>query len=162
VWSRGWRIRPDDCCRDVCAPLESGTRRHAKERHVCATRWEAGQKSLCDNSVLRVIPRSPPFLVADDEESRTALKTLRARFLAAMKMGTPSPGPRRLMKARSWATLSPKGGEGRFSIFIHSGEPKDHEVCARNGTLNEVFTRTQSLALPLPRANRPALVRNPG
>jgi hypothetical protein len=29
-----------------------------------------------------VIPRSPPFLVADDEESRIALKVLRARFLA--------------------------------------------------------------------------------
>jgi hypothetical protein len=50
-------------------------------------------ESLCDNPSLRVIPRSPPFLVADDdpspegfgpqgEESRTALKTLRARFLS--------------------------------------------------------------------------------
>jgi hypothetical protein len=29
-----------------------------------------------------VIPRSPPFLVADDEESRIALKEPRARFLA--------------------------------------------------------------------------------
>ena len=34
---RGWRIRPDVSCRDVCAPLGSGKRRHAKERHVCAT-----------------------------------------------------------------------------------------------------------------------------
>jgi len=32
--------------------------------------------------VWRVIPRSPPFLLADDEESRIVLKTLRARFLA--------------------------------------------------------------------------------
>ena len=38
--------------------------------------------SLCDNSSSRVIPRSPPFLVADDEESRTGLKILRARFLS--------------------------------------------------------------------------------
>jgi hypothetical protein len=26
----------------------------------------------------------------------------------------------------------PQGGEGRFSIFIYSGEPKDHDVFARN------------------------------
>src|SRR5208337_2811403 len=32
--------------------------------------------------VWRVIPRSPPFLLADDEESRIGLKTLRARFLS--------------------------------------------------------------------------------
>jgi hypothetical protein len=31
-----------------------------------------------------------------------------------MKMGTPSPGPRRLMKTPSWATLSPKGERGGF------------------------------------------------
>ena len=37
-------------------------------------------KSLCDNPSLRVIPRSPPFLVADDEESRTALNIRIARF----------------------------------------------------------------------------------
>ena len=29
----------------------------------------------------------------------------------------------------------PQGGEGRFSIFIHRGEPKDHEVFARNDRL---------------------------
>ncbi len=33
-----------------------------------------------------VIPRSPPFLLADDEESRIVLKTLRARFLAPLGM----------------------------------------------------------------------------
>ena len=33
-----------------------------------------------------VIPRSPPSLLADDEESRTALKILRARFLAPLGM----------------------------------------------------------------------------
>jgi len=38
--------------------------------------------SLCESPTLRVIPRSPPFLLADDEESRIALKTLRARFLS--------------------------------------------------------------------------------
>jgi hypothetical protein len=37
-------------------------------------------------SVAPVIPRSPPFLLADDEESRTVLKTLRARFLAPLGM----------------------------------------------------------------------------
>jgi hypothetical protein len=39
-------------------------------------------KSLCGSSSSRVIPRSPAFLVADDEESCTALKILRARFLS--------------------------------------------------------------------------------
>jgi len=49
-------------------------------------------EGLCDDPSLRVIPRSPPLLLANDdpspegfgpqgEESRTALKTLRARFL---------------------------------------------------------------------------------
>jgi len=32
----GWRIRTDALCRYVCAPVAD--RRHAKERHVCATR----------------------------------------------------------------------------------------------------------------------------
>ena len=36
---RGWRIiRPDACCRDVCASLASEGGRHAEERHVYATR----------------------------------------------------------------------------------------------------------------------------
>ncbi len=34
---RGWRIRSDACCGDVCASWASERRRHAKERHVCAT-----------------------------------------------------------------------------------------------------------------------------
>jgi len=38
---------------------------------------QAAEKPVCP-----VIPRSPPFLLADDEESRTALRILRARFLA--------------------------------------------------------------------------------
>jgi len=57
----------------------------------------AGLKSLCENPSMRVIPRSPPLLLADDdpspegfgpqdEESRTALKTLGARFLAPLGM----------------------------------------------------------------------------
>ena len=33
-------------------------------------------RSLHNNPVLRVIPRSPPLLLADDEESRSALKML--------------------------------------------------------------------------------------
>jgi hypothetical protein len=37
---------------------------------------------LCESPNLRVIPRSPPLLLADDEESRTVLKILTARFLA--------------------------------------------------------------------------------
>jgi len=36
--NRGWRIRPDACCRDVCASSTSERRIHVKERHVCATR----------------------------------------------------------------------------------------------------------------------------
>jgi hypothetical protein len=35
---RAWRIRDDDLCRQVCAPIESKKHRHAEERHVCATR----------------------------------------------------------------------------------------------------------------------------
>ena len=45
--------------------------------HLAPETWQAEKKSVC-----RVIPRSPPFLLADDEESRTGLKILRARFLA--------------------------------------------------------------------------------
>jgi hypothetical protein len=47
------------------------------------------QGRLCENPSLRVIPRSPPFLLADDEESCTALKILRARFLpfAPLRVG---------------------------------------------------------------------------
>jgi len=35
---RGWRIRPDACCRDVCACLASASEkpRRAQEWHVCA------------------------------------------------------------------------------------------------------------------------------
>ena len=33
----GWRIRPDACCRDVCASSAPEGRRHAEERHVRAT-----------------------------------------------------------------------------------------------------------------------------
>jgi hypothetical protein len=32
----------------------------------------------------------------------------------------------------------PQGGEGRFSIFVYSGEPKDHDVFARN---DRVFSK---------------------
>jgi hypothetical protein len=58
--------------------------------------------SLCENPNLHVIPRSPPFLVADDEESRIALKRLRARFLAPLGMAGLSAFSHRLL-----------GGEGR-------------------------------------------------
>ena len=33
----------------------------------------------------------------------------------------------------------PQGGEGRFSIFIYSGEPKGHDVFARNDSLGAFF-----------------------
>ena len=35
---------------------------------------------------MHVIPKSPPFILADDEESRSALEILRARFLAPLGM----------------------------------------------------------------------------
>jgi hypothetical protein len=41
----GWRIRRDVFCRDVCAPPMG--RRHAKKRHVCATR-EGDRRQAAD------------------------------------------------------------------------------------------------------------------
>ena len=39
-------------------------------------------QQAAEKLVWPVIPRSPPFLLAEDDESRIGLKTLRARFLA--------------------------------------------------------------------------------
>jgi hypothetical protein len=49
-------------------------------------RRKGGALQATGKPVSRVIMRSPPFLLADHEESRTALKVLRARFLAALGM----------------------------------------------------------------------------
>ena len=48
--------------------------------------WKGRASQAAEKPVWPVIPRSPPFLLADDEESRTALKILRARFLAPLGM----------------------------------------------------------------------------
>ena len=61
---------------------------HYKRQAVRSNRSQAATpvviiwaKQAAEEPVWPVIPRSPPFLLADDEESRTALKILRARFL---------------------------------------------------------------------------------
>jgi hypothetical protein len=69
---------------DLVARLEA---RNFVERAVPNTLppvgdWKGGAKQAAEKPAPRVIPRSPPFLLADDEESRTALKILGARFLA--------------------------------------------------------------------------------
>ena len=48
-----------------------------------------------------MLARSPPFLLADDEESRIALKILRARFLAPLGMT----GPMQLSHRLCWPGL---------------------------------------------------------
>jgi hypothetical protein len=70
------------------------------------------------------------------------------------------------MKIGNWAPLTrpapagesagaghplPQGGEGRLFIFMHSGEPKDHGVCARNdiGSNLKFYVRCLSAALRL-------------
>jgi hypothetical protein len=48
--------------------------------------WKGRTEQAAEKPVWPVIPRSPPFLLVDDEESCTALKILRARFLAPLGM----------------------------------------------------------------------------
>src|SRR5208283_5137769 len=68
-----------------CTPfrlgLEKNSRQWAEEQGLGARCYQAAEKLAW-----RVIPRSPPFLLADDEESRIVSKTLRARFLAPLGM----------------------------------------------------------------------------
>jgi hypothetical protein len=52
-------------------------------------------KQAAEKPVWPVIPRSPPFLLADDEEFRIGLKILRVRFLAEFT----------LSRARSFAAM---------------------------------------------------------
>jgi len=68
-------------------------------------------------------------------------KQVTARFLAAMKMQAPKVPwsvvsvSRRTFRLGSKAV--PHGGtalQGASRIFMPGGEPKDHEVCARNDT----------------------------
>ena len=70
------------------SPQEEAGQTHQKRQAVRSNRSQAATpvvtwaKQVAEKPVSPVIPRSPPFLLADDEESRTALKILRARFLA--------------------------------------------------------------------------------
>ena len=70
------------------SPEDEPGQTHQKRESVRSNRSQAAEpvviwaKQAAEKPVWPVIPRSPPFLLADDEESRTALKILRARFVA--------------------------------------------------------------------------------
>jgi hypothetical protein len=110
--------------------------------------------SLCENPSLHVIPRTPPFLVADDdpspegfgpqgEESRIALKRLRARFLAPLGMTGLTAFSHRLPWGRGFLDLigtgegvhpSPyyadisRAAEPRLSTAFSAGQPVGRTV----------------------------------
>ena len=95
-----------------------GDRNESRRELVFAFNPFPPNESQCENTSLRVILRSPPLLLADEEESRAALKIAGVGAALVAARGPPPGG--------FW----PQGGQpqglplhARNDIFMVSGRP---------------------------------------
>jgi hypothetical protein len=85
----------------------------------------------CGNPSSRVIPRSPAL--RDDEESRTPLKILKARFLAALKMPVIPSEARNLALVRKQCKIPRFARNDKvFSWFLGARQPTGMSDCHEN------------------------------